>query len=103
MQYKHKDPFTDGVKTEFNMALASLERLDKALRYAMECSMQQDIINWMFALKMVYREIVIKLNKTEEEDMKKEQKEIMDEYLRINKEAIEKKMDVRRIPTKLYP
>lgn len=94
--------YDENTKTEFNSAIASLERLNVALRLCMDSSMEENIFVWRLALEQVYKEIVVKLSKTEEETTNKLRKEIEDEYLRINKIASHEGINILYVETKLY-
>lgn len=76
------------VKTEFNSALASLERLHQALKFAMVCSVNLDFPSWKLALDLVYREISVKLTIKEKEALGKYKNIVEQEYIRIVIESV---------------
>jgi hypothetical protein len=53
----------------FNMALAYLQRIDKLLYMCQEGAMTQNIPMWINALRGVYRELSVKLNDKEKEEI----------------------------------
>lgn len=53
----------------FNMALAYLQRIDRLLYMCQEGAMTQNIPMWINALRAVYRELSVKLNDEEKEEI----------------------------------
>lgn len=53
----------------FNMALAYLKRIDKLLYLCQQSAMSSNIENWTNNLRGVYREVSVKLNTEEKDDI----------------------------------
>ena len=60
----------------FNMALAYLKRIDKMLYLADINSMQGNVMGWLNALSVVYRELSIRLTDDERKEIDGEQKDL---------------------------
>jgi len=62
---------TQPEKTEFNMAIATLKRIDDLLRAASYASVSKDANLWQSFLENVYREACPKFTKEEREELDK--------------------------------
>lgn len=67
-----------GEESVFNMALAYLKRIDKLLSLCAMSSMNGDIIKWHNCLRSVYRELAIRLNDSEKEELDGRNEDLID-------------------------
>lgn len=65
-----------GEESVFNMALAYLKRIDKLLYFCQQSAISGNIDNWTNNLRGVYREVAVKLDAKEREEIVGTKKEI---------------------------
>jgi len=60
------------LQTEFNSNVATLIRIDTALKMAAQASIDDDFINWFKALGIVRREAIVKMRKKKYKELREQ-------------------------------
>jgi hypothetical protein len=63
-------------ESQFNMGLAYLKRIDRIFYVSWNCSQIQDVNGWISALRVLQRELCVKMSETEYNNLDKDFNEI---------------------------